>query len=121
MQCKLPNFGKLDELGVPAEVLELQNVDDLVKGLMEVLSKNTNFSQSEAESLSPEKYKDSIDILVDKAEALLDAADKNNPTLDLKKGGKHSRMVLENLRMEYYPKGNITRDEEVDLSAVIDG
>ena len=58
MQCKLPNFGKLDEIGVPAEILELQNFDDMVKAIMEFLEKNTtNFSLSEEGSLSPEKIK----------------------------------------------------------------
>ena len=122
MQCKLPNFGKLDEIGVPAEILELQNFDDMVKAIMEFLAKNTtNFSLSEEGSLSPEKYKNSVDLLIDKFENLLDAADKNNPNLDLKRGGKHSEMLKANLKNELYPKGGITRDEEVDLSAVIDG
>ena len=122
MQCKLPNFGKLDEIGVPAEILELQNFDDMVKAIMEFLEKNTtNFSLSEEGSLSPEKYKDSVDLLIDKFENLLDAADKNNPNLDLKKGGKHSEMLKANLKNELYPRGGITREEEVDLSAVIDG
>jgi hypothetical protein len=121
MQCKLPNFGKFDEVGVPADILELQNVDDIVKGVISTFSTNPNFSTSEEQSLSPEKFKDSVEIALNKLANVLDAADKNNPTLDLKKGGKHSEMILENLRMEYYPKGNITRDAEIDLSAIIDG
>jgi len=121
MQCKLPNFGKLDEIGVPVEILELQNFYDTVAGIMDVLSKNTNFATSEQESLSPEKYKEAADLIIENIMTKVAAADKNNPTLDLKKGGKHYEMIKNNLQMELYAKGGITRDEEVDLSAVIDG
>ena len=120
-QCKLPNFGILDEIGVPAEILELQNFDEMFHGIMDFLSKDINHSKSEEESLSPEKFKQSIDLKINKLLDLADAAAKNNPTLDLKKGGKHSEMLKTNLEMELYPKGNITREEEVDLGAVIDG
>ena len=120
-QCKLPNFGILDEIGVPAKILELQNFDEMFHALMDFFSKDTNHSKSEEESLSPEKFKQSIDLKIKKLLDLADAAAKNNPTLDLKRGGKHSEMLKANLEMELYPKGNITREEEIDLSAVIDG
>lgn len=121
MTCKLPNFGKFDDVGVPAEILELHNVEDVITGLMEHLYSNTNFSTSADESLSPENFKDSVVTLTGKLANILEAADKNNPELDLKKGGKDSELILENVRMELYSKGGIARDEEVDLSAVIDG
>ena len=121
MTCKLPNFGKFDDIGVPAEILELHNVEDVITGLMEHLYGNTNFSTSADESLSPENFKDSVMTLTGKLANILEAADKNNPELDLKKGGKDSELILENVRMELYSKGGIARDEEVDLSAVIDG
>ena len=65
-QCKLPNFGILDEIGVPAEILELQNFDEMFHGIIDFLSKDINHSKSEEESLSPEKFKQSIDLKIKK-------------------------------------------------------
>ena len=121
MACKLPNFGILDEIGVPAKILELQTFDEMFHGIMDFLSKDMNHSKSEEESLSPEKFKQSIDLEIKKVLDLAEAAAKNNPTLDLKKGGKHYEMLKANLEMELYPRGGVERETEVDLGAVIDG
>jgi len=111
----------LDEIGVPAEILELQNFDEMFHGIMDFLSKDMNHSKSEEESLSPEKFKQSIDLEIKKVLDLAEASAKNNPTLDLKKGGKHYEMLKANLEMELYPRGGVEKDTEIDLGAVIDG
>ena len=51
MSCKLPNIGIKDTLGLPAERLEVQNVDDMIWGIIDFWSNNTpNFSLSEEQS-----------------------------------------------------------------------
>jgi len=58
MSCKLPNFGKLDALGLPVEILEVQNASDMVKAIIENFDRTVpNYSLSEESSVNPEDFK----------------------------------------------------------------
>ena len=120
MSCKLPNFTSLDSLGLPAKVLEASNVEEALKELMNYLrEKVPTYSLNESESLDPQNYKHSIDLFIEEVLNKLDAS--QNQKLNFEKGGKDSEIIKANLKQELYAQGNIIRDEEVDLSAVITG
>ena len=122
MSCLKPNFGILDVIGLSEEALGAHNIDDMLKNIIESIYENaSSYSLSEEESLKPEEFKQSIDTAIGRIMEKVAAMDSTIPELQLKEGETHYEIIKENLKSHFYERGNITREEEVDLSAVIDG